>query len=126
MYWLERNYNKLVHLVEKQAHSKFKRKPALIICKGGRPRGESEFVTTNKGTVKKVTKSTVCIPRRMARENRPLAMLTTCHELREELALQNSNSLSKAHRIAKRAEKSYRRKLGIRKSGGWLMREHYG
>jgi len=114
-------------MVERQAHSKFKRKPTLVIVPGGRPRCECTRVK-KKGTktvILRVDKARVLIPRRMARENPELATLSVCHELRDILAFQNDNTTTQSHMIAQRAEKTYRKKLGIQKSGGWKLREHY-
>lgn len=108
---LRRKYPSLLRQVERTAHSKFKRKPTLVFAKGGRPRE---------------TVGHIYIPKRMARENEKLATLAVLHEAREALARESGQSDSKAHRIARRAEKGNRKKLGLKKSSGWLFREHYG
>lgn len=124
---LKRAYPRLVRMVERQAHSKFKRKPTLVIVPRGPPRCECTRVK-KKGTrtvILRVDKARVLIPRRMARENPELAALAVCHEARDVLAFQNGNTQAQSHMIAQRAEKTFREKLGIQKSGGWKLREHY-
>jgi len=123
VYKLQKDYPRLVRMVERSNHSRFKRRPTLVVCKGGRPRGESERIRRGKRVVG-VSKSRIFIPRRMARENKPLARLAVIHELREDLAFQNGNCKTKSHKLALKAEKAYRRRVGS-KSGGRLLNDFY-
>lgn len=121
---LRRAYPRLIRMVERSAHSKFKRKPTLVFAERKRPQNECARIRRGK-TVVRVAKARIFIPKRMARENLVLAKLAVCHELRGVLAFQNGNSAPKSHRIAVQDEKTFRNKLGIGKSGGWLLRSYY-
>ena len=68
----------------------------------------------------------ITIPRRMARDNAKLAELAVLHELRENLLFQNGYAPRRAHKKVHKMEKTDRKKLGLKKSTGWLFRDHYG
>lgn len=61
----------------------------------------------------------------MVRENPKLAELAVMHELRENLAYQHGCSQARAHRRVSKMERGDRRRLGLKKSAGWLFRDHY-
>jgi len=123
---LRRKYSRLVGLVERQAHSKFKRRPALIfVNRVRRPKNRCRMKWQGEKVVK-VTRAQILIPKRMARDYEKLAELMIAHELRENLAFQNGNSQTKGHWIARRNENAYRRKLGIKEASRTLLKRYYG
>ena len=123
---LRRKYPRLVHQVEHSLRLKFRKKPTLRVSKGGRPRDECLREHDGHGTVTKVVLARVTIPKRMAKEDPKLAELAVLHELRENLLFQRGRSQSQAHRKASKMERGDRKRLGLKKSAGWLFRDHYG
>lgn len=123
---LKRKYPRLIHQAQHSLRLKFKKNPTLRISPSGVPRGEGSRVYDKHGTIIKVVSARVTIPRRMARDNAKLAELMVLHELRESLLCQNGYPQNRAHRKACKREKGDRKRLGLKKNSGWLLRDHYG
>lgn len=121
---LRRKWSRLISQVEREEGKKFLRKPTLTLY-NGRPSNISERYRKGK-RVTEVTKAKVLMNRRMARDSEKLAVLCAKHELREQLALQHGKSKTESHKLACAREKRDRRKLGFRRSSGWLLREFFG
>ncbi len=121
---VRRRWPRLIQQVEREEEKNFKRKPILTLH-NGRPQGV-QIVSKKDGKVKKVNMSRIKLNRRMCRDNEPLAVLTAKHELREVLLRQHGYDKTKAQKRAKAREKGDRKKLGLKKSYGWLAKEFFG
>jgi hypothetical protein len=121
---VRRKWPRLVREVEREEGKKFKRKPTLTLH-NGRPQA-TQNVIKKKRKVLYVLSAKVKLNRRMCRDNETLAVLTAKHELRESLLRQHEYGKTKAQKRAQKHEKADRKKLGLKKSYGWLARGFFG